>query len=940
MALRGTGYAKRPAGSAATQANVSARMAGDAEPATRVVPLELGALLAPYRGHGRISLRVERLPHRTRLSRGQNNGDRSWSLTLDDLDGLNYLAPGNLAGVQTLSIRIVSLDGGDGATVAVLEHSIPSAEDTPAPALKAESALPPAQPGADNAVAERLRADLEKLKASLAAQETALADVQQTLDREWEARSRQMADSELKAARIAWEGEAEKRLAVVAARAAADVEKSRKAWKAERDAELATSENLAKKHLERERARWRKDSEDSLANAEKAWKASEAARIAAAEEKWRALSSQLQTRENSQREFEALLAEAEERWKERESARLADAEAQWRASSSKALAEAVERATKEAELLRSKLESELKGQAVAQLTEAKTQWRQQSNRDLAEARTLSEREAKSVLEAAQKAWKEKETGLIAAVDAKWQERCAGLVAEARAQALAEGKADEGSQLGRLRDELAAAKKAAADRDVELVRARKAAEEANEQLRQQIATTLSDAQKAWNRDEAARFAAAEAKWQEQSARLVAETRAQASAAGKADEVGQTSRLRDELAFANKTLADRDAEIAQIRRAAEDSNERLQGQLAYAVSDAQKIWSVEEAARLATAEAQWREQSAKALADARASAPVPDHKDDSVELDRLRNELAAARSTLADRDAELARSRQAVETTNKEPRRQNEAALAEARNAWSVEEAARLEAAQKKWREQSESALAEATARYKQAEAELAAAQEQSDTPQNVRDTVEILRLRDEVEQLKSTVAIRDVELAQAHATAEQFRTRLASEREEILPSHNRGGRRSMAEEGGDDGEETAKRPIWRDIALVAAVVAFGILLYPHIVSMLPDDWWPASSTSDDSDTAPEVHRPAPAPAAAQATDVIVHAANVRSGPSKTAAVVATLDRDVNVRTVERRGNWAHIEFSVGDAKKHEGWVYSSFLKPVPTSSSTPAQEGAH
>jgi len=130
MALRGTGYAKRAAGTAATQAGGSARALSEAETATRTVPLDLSALVSPYRGHGRISLRVERLPHRTRLSRGQNNGDRSWSLSLDDLDGLNYLAPQDLRGTQTLSIRVVSLDGGDGATVAVLEHSIPPGDGT------------------------------------------------------------------------------------------------------------------------------------------------------------------------------------------------------------------------------------------------------------------------------------------------------------------------------------------------------------------------------------------------------------------------------------------------------------------------------------------------------------------------------------------------------------------------------------------------------------------------------------------------------------------------------------------------------------------------------------------------------------------------------------------------------------------------------------------
>jgi hypothetical protein len=51
------------------------------------VALELAPLIAPYRKHGRLSLRVERLPPRARLSHGHDNGDRSWSLRPDELDG-------------------------------------------------------------------------------------------------------------------------------------------------------------------------------------------------------------------------------------------------------------------------------------------------------------------------------------------------------------------------------------------------------------------------------------------------------------------------------------------------------------------------------------------------------------------------------------------------------------------------------------------------------------------------------------------------------------------------------------------------------------------------------------------------------------------------------------------------------------------------------------
>jgi hypothetical protein len=41
----------------------------------------------------RITLRVEGLPQLARLSAGQNNGDRTWSLSLDELEGLLYFPP-------------------------------------------------------------------------------------------------------------------------------------------------------------------------------------------------------------------------------------------------------------------------------------------------------------------------------------------------------------------------------------------------------------------------------------------------------------------------------------------------------------------------------------------------------------------------------------------------------------------------------------------------------------------------------------------------------------------------------------------------------------------------------------------------------------------------------------------------------------------------------
>ena len=49
------------------------------------IPLDLAALLTPYRQHRRLSLRVVQLPARAELSAGVRNEDASWSLTPEDL---------------------------------------------------------------------------------------------------------------------------------------------------------------------------------------------------------------------------------------------------------------------------------------------------------------------------------------------------------------------------------------------------------------------------------------------------------------------------------------------------------------------------------------------------------------------------------------------------------------------------------------------------------------------------------------------------------------------------------------------------------------------------------------------------------------------------------------------------------------------------------------
>src|ERR1700712_924563 len=107
MARRATGIAKAPAPTKAGRLADSTRaLAGTPSP-LRAIPVTLAPLLLPYKKFGRLSIRIERLPQLARLSAGRNNGDCSWSLTLDELEDLAYMAPEGMEGTQTLAIRVI-----------------------------------------------------------------------------------------------------------------------------------------------------------------------------------------------------------------------------------------------------------------------------------------------------------------------------------------------------------------------------------------------------------------------------------------------------------------------------------------------------------------------------------------------------------------------------------------------------------------------------------------------------------------------------------------------------------------------------------------------------------------------------------------------------------------------------------------------------------------
>jgi hypothetical protein len=878
MALRGTGFAKRAVGAAPARSDASTSLPGEQSP-TRVVPLDLIPLLLPYRGQGRISLRVERLPHRTRLSRGQNNGDRSWSLSLDELDGLNYLAPDNLAGPQTLSIRIVNLDGGDGATIAVIEHIIPAVDGAKMAAIDGDRSFKVAS--TDYAAVAELRRELAEAKATLTAKEAEFADLRRSLETEWKAQSERSVESELAAARAAWESELNSRLAAIAERNETDTQWHRKSWQSEQDARLAEAKRHADQLLEQERERSQRDLEAKLAQAQTKIDASETI-TRTAEEELRALSARLQTNERARHSLAAEFAKTQTALKEAEAVRLADAQARWQAQFKDEQEQTRERQRKEFEVELALARNAWQERETTRLADARAEWQVQSEKTISESRDRATREVEALHAGTRAERLKEEAARLVQVEAAWRQQLASAVADARARAAKDAEA-----------------------------------------------ALEQAQRAWKANEVARFDAAEALWREESAKLIADARARAASAGKPGQDDQVNRLQDELALAHASLANRDAELARARAEVEAAGERARSQVATALSEAQSRWSAEEAARHAAAEAAWREQSAKVQSSARdeTSAAADLARE---ELRRAGEELALARAAIAERDERLAEARQANEAEAENLREQNETALSEARRAWQIDEEARLTEAEESWRAQYAASLAEQTP---------PAAPEPAPGPTEpleddvaTRNKVEILRLRGEVERLKSLTAVRDVELAQARASAERARARLTGELHDDSPrlkaDHVRISRgRSLPER-----KTRTRRPLWRDMSIVAAVAAFVILLYPHIVALLPYDWVPGNSYADEEDPVPtkapaaRPHRPAAAPI--QPTDVVIRSANVRSGPAKTESLVTTLASDVAVVTVERRGSWAHIQFPAADGKPHDGWVFNTFLKATP------------
>ncbi|MFL6688791.1 MAG: SH3 domain-containing protein [Alphaproteobacteria bacterium] len=662
MVQRASGFARRPSGG--TRAAERAR--SNSEPQGEPIPLDLLAVVAPYKRHRGISIRLERLAHGARLSQGRNNGDRSWSLAPDELDGLEYVPPTDDYDAHTLAVRIISLDGGDGETLAVIDLPIAGKNGNPYIGAAAPD-------GALSAELQQLRDELVKTKSSLAARETELATARrQAEDAE---HSRQALKAEFGTAEEAWDRELREQLSAAAAEANANLERTRAAWETENASRETRSAATAQRTVGDARKRWQQEAQAALVKAQAEWKVAEVARIAAAEATWRT---------QSEKQLQELRKRAE------------DAEMELTQSRTHKTSQ-----DHNAEVRR------LREQLISVQASLATR-----GAELAEARAATERaqqqqsqEGVSLIAKAEQAWKAAEAKRLASAEARWNEQSARALTELNGRlaqteaAFAEARAQAEAR----QHQVTATQLSLAERERELAQARAnaeqgrsqsavEAEQTRERWQQEMAAALAKAQESFKAAETARFAAAEAQWKAQLAPALAETTAQLqrteaelAQANAEIQVQKTQneenirRLRDELVGAQAALASHESELAELRTAAEQArataDHSLQSVAAEiekarkvwkkesdaAFAKAEKKWRSEEAPRFAAAEAKWQEQVAHQLDQAQERLQRAENglSDARACSEALRHELAAAQASLAHREIELAEARAAVE-----------------------------------------------------------------------------------------------------------------------------------------------------------------------------------------------------------------------------------------------------------------------------------------
>ncbi|HKQ45067.1 MAG TPA: hypothetical protein VJS47_06720 [Rhizomicrobium sp.] len=635
MQQRATKFSRKPEANAPAFASISASDIIRVAKPPRSVPLELAPLLAPYKRHGRLSLRLEYVPQMARLSAGRNNGDGSWSLASDELEGLMYQVPGNQAREHTLLLRVMSFKDGDASTLKIL-HIPVGFEEVVEPAGEDEAET--AGPETSDPI---LHNELGRMQSLFAVRESDLAELRAAL-----AQARSEKDAALAQARAAWDAELLERMSQAVAKAKDD-------WQLEHNSLLAAQAEAQIQHQTQQKA----------AQDQAHWQEQTEQRVTAERQRWKA---------ESLNELAKAIAEARQLWQAEADRRFEAERQRWKSDSLNELTKAItdERAhwqgqtEQRIEAERSRWAAESQNTAARLVAQAREQWLAQS-----EQRLETER-------------RQELTQAIAQERALWQ-----------------GQADQRIQTERLGWETEkqnqVAKAVGEERDYWQAQTEQRIETERQRWKTETLAVLSEAEARWKADEASRSAALLAEGRAQAARALADasekcrmlelaleaSHAQAKNTVDAGGAGAADAQKT-LTRTQALLAERELELAIQRRAAEEERERGRQGLETALAQAAEIWKKQEDARFtelsaksaaqaeALASAASRVEAAE-LALAEAKNAMPGRWDDAY-VDGLRRDISTLRATLVNREVELGRVRKALEDT-RPPRMQNTPSL---------------------------------------------------------------------------------------------------------------------------------------------------------------------------------------------------------------------------------------------------------------------------
>jgi colicin import membrane protein len=552
-----------------------ARAAQIEQTALDSVALNLAPLVAPHRKQGRLSLRIERMPQGTRLTRGTRNNDNTWSLGSDELEDLAIQVPASAQKDFKIGVRVISLI--NGSTLVAVDVPIKPGEAVAGAAIGANA--PPALSTADAAELAVLRQELAAAKESLAARDMELAERLTAAAAEAATQFQQT----LAKAETAWTQAENARLASVQeqwqekfAEALAELESTQTKAHEAQVRDLQEKVDALQAALDQGTAALQQAKSADAAARERGDTATQDALAQVAELKARLaeregeLARATAAGEAAKRDAEAALAKAEQAWREGEAARLAAAEAAWRETSAKALSEAHANADAqrsqgragERDLLTRVAELQA---AVAERDEALA--RAQSASEQARARAAQDADAR--LAKAQENWAATQAARLAAVEADWRAKMEAAAKAAQSeQKPAPAAPVDTAELAELRDKVTALQAKLTLRDAAAARAAKLAEEERHRWQKEAQDVIVKAARERKADENARLAAAQAEWSKQAVRETALITARAEAAEAAltqlrIRAAEEAPLQRELASLRSALAIREAELEHYR-----------------------------------------------------------------------------------------------------------------------------------------------------------------------------------------------------------------------------------------------------------------------------------------------------------------------------------------------------------------------------------------